>query len=218
VSDEEELLAAGRAPAQRRRLRVDIAVAIVVLGGGYLIARGWSHGHSTHEITPAPTSTASGTVSLTGPPPRGVFTFGAQGAPGPDQLASVAPCPGTCANGHHASPAVVAALHHVFARLVVDAVDTEVPRSRGIGNGGAIWSEMLTCHDRNTFLILVVSRHGPSGSAANQLEVNGQTTFYLRLQRAPYTVQMEIVETSRSGPGLGTVTELANDPRLVPQG
>jgi hypothetical protein len=76
AGDDEELSPPGKRPTSLRRLRGDIAVAIVVLIGAVLLARGLSGGKHTTAAAPTPTPTGSATSPdpITGPPPRGIWT------------------------------------------------------------------------------------------------------------------------------------------------
>ena len=216
--DDEELLSSGRPPSPLRRLRGDIAVGIVVLAAGGLLLRALTHGHSTHQVarTPVPTATGSGTVSLTGPPPRGVFTFGPAN---PDALTSSAPCPhpltglGDCVTTHAMPADVVAAVQRVYPGLFVDEVETQFRRP----NDARFWSRMIAGHDRRTYLIVVVSQHGPAGQRASE-SVVGQSTVYVRAQRPPFTIQIEVIGLSHAAASLGRAQILAADPRLVRRG
>jgi hypothetical protein len=83
AGDDEELPLSGKRPTALRRLRGDIAVAIVVLIGAVLLARGLSGGNHTTAGTPTPTPSAAATgfgapAQITGPPPRGIWTPGKQ--------------------------------------------------------------------------------------------------------------------------------------------
>jgi hypothetical protein len=218
AGDDEELPGSARPPSPRRRLRADIAVGIVVLGGAYLIARALSHGNSTHPApSPSPTATRHVTVPLTGPPPRGVFTFGPSTGIVPETLISAQACPrgaggrSECTTTHALPAPFVAAVHRAFPQVVVDSAVTTVLHSD-------VWSRTVSAHDRNTFLVLVVSRNGPPGTLAQFGVASGENTFYVRAQQAPYTVQLEAVELSGVGPRLAMITALANDPRLVRRG
>lgn len=83
AGDDEELPPSGRKPTALRRLRGDIAVAIVVLIGAVLLARGLSGGKHTTAGTPTPTPSSPTLAAsigqgqpITGPPPRGIWTPG----------------------------------------------------------------------------------------------------------------------------------------------
>ncbi len=225
AGDDEELTPPSRRPTALRRLRGDIAVAIVVLIGAVLLARGLSGGNHTAAGTPTPAPTGSGTLPPTGPPPRGVLTYGAPTSVPRETLIDTEPCPHTqrpgseCTTTHAVPAPFVAAVHRAFPHVVVDSAVTAVLHSSGAGSTASrMWSRMVAAHDRHSYLIVVVSRNGPPGSSAHFGVTPGETTYYIRAQHVPYTVQVQAVELSNGGPSLSTITELANDPRLVRRG
>lgn len=223
--EDEMLPGSDRPTSPRRRLRADIAVGIVVLGGAYLIARALSHGNSTHPApSPSTTPRSTATVPLTGPPPRGVFTFGPSNQVGVDAIADPPPCPRTargaagCTTSHAVPPGVIAAVHRVLKGIVVSDVATATWRSNGTGIASGIWSRTISAHDVTTYLVAVVSENGPSGNSAVRGEANGTSTIFARAHQGPYTVQIQVIVTGRGGPSAAEVASLAADPRLVRRG
>lgn len=204
ASDDEVLPASERKRSPLRTLRGDIAVAIVVLGIGGLIVRALISGHSTKSgvPTPTPTATVSQAAQSTGlvNPPACPRSIGGRTV---------------CTTVHDVPPAFLAAVRAVLPNFTVDQAVSRDLRPERPADVQHIWSRTVTGHEGQVQMTIIVSGGVPTSTVAVQRHDSAIVVTYVRLQQAPYTVQIRVVTLARLKPTLNAVVGLARDPRLV---
>ena len=150
----------GRKQASLRRLRADIAVAVVVLGGAVLIARRLAGGKHTTAGTRTPTPTASGHD-------QGRVAHRPSAARTVPRCAGRLRCWSTrrvcpratdgesfCTTVDAVPSAFLAAVRRAYPRVVVDSAETNLLRPTAPEPPRGIWSRTFSGHERRTRITL----------------------------------------------------------------
>jgi hypothetical protein len=205
-TDEELAQPAG---ARARRLRVDIAVGALLLGGALLVARALEHHeHGRH---------AAAIVRVTDAPPPTT-------TPDALELEAAPTCPratdgeDACSTARSVPAGFLAAVHGLLPHAVVDRAESNVIRPTGPERGHGIWSRTFAAHDGARRIVIVVSDGLPAGDGATQTHGRPDAVTYVRTAQGPYTVQVQVSAPERLAPAFGDITELAADARLVRRG
>jgi hypothetical protein len=211
AGDDEELASSGKRPTSLRRLRADIAVAVVVLGGAVLLARGLSGGKHTTAGTPTPTPTVSVAQPepITGPPPRGIWTPG-----------SPTRCPAQtdCITAHALSEPALQAVRAAFPGATVTTATIVRLSVRNLGDAlvaldidAQVGESQLLVRLRGATNL---SSSTPATGSGSILSGGNRITRYDG-RLAQYFVEVAVVAPARVEQPVAPLRQLGGDGRLL---